>query len=165
MLDPSPPRRDPRLLVLVLGAQTVAHAAVDAWEVRALGRLPTERRVVHLALWRLVTRARPSHLLLVVVDAAARPHPALRIARLLAVRRGLPLATVDRRESLTLAAEAPEQAELLRSYPELRHLIRGPRDPALRAVRIALGALLTRSLPPRRYVPGIASHPPARVDA
>lgn len=164
MLETSPPRRDPRLLVLVLGAQTVTHAAVDAWEVRALGRLPTERRVVHLALWRLVTRARPSHLLL-VVDAAARPHPALRIARLLAVRRGLPLATVDRRESTTLAAEAPEQAELLRSYPELRHLIRGPRDPALRAVRIALGALLTRSLPPRRYVSGIASHPPARVDA
>ena len=164
MLDSCPPRRDPRLLVLVLGAPAAGHAAVDAWEVRSLGRLPSDRRVMHLALWRLVTKARPSHLL-VVFDARARPHPALRIARQLAVRRGLPLATVDRRESAALAAQAPEHEELLRTYPEIRHLAAGPRDPAFRTVRIALGALLTRSLPPRRYVSRITSRPAPPVDA
>lgn len=159
-----PPRRDPRLLVIVLGARATGHAAVDAWEVRALGRLPTDRRVLHLALWQLLTRARPSHLL-VVLPRDGRPLPALRIARLLALQRGLPLAVVDRREGATLAAQAPELTAVLRAYPELRHLSRGPHDPAHHAMRVALGALFTRSLPPRHYVSAITPRPSPAVDA
>lgn len=164
MLEFVPPRREPRLLVLVLGTQRVAYAAVDPWEVRALGCLPTERRVAPLTLWRVFARVRPSHVTL-VVDTDARQRSIVRLARQFAVRGGLPLGVVDRRESVTLAAKAPKHAELLRAYPELRHLVRGPRDPALRAVRIALGVLVTRSLPPRRYVPRISPRSASVVDA
>lgn len=164
MIEPSTaPRTDPRLLVLRLDGPVVHYAALDAWEARAVGHLPTERRAASLGLWRLFARVRPSHVL-IVRATPYRPQRLARHVRELAVRRGLPFATCDRVEARALAARAPALPDLFTAYPELRHLIRGTRDPSLVVVRIAIGALETRSLPPRRYVPTISPYPASRLD-
>ncbi len=164
MLEPHPPRRDPRLLVVALDHQHAPFVALDAWELRAVGVLPRDTRARRLALWRVLLSARPSHLLVV---GAKGPVAAslLRALRERALRHGLPIAVCPPHEARALAREAPSTPELERAYPELRHLVRVHRSASLHTVRVALGALLTRSLPPRRYVPGLTPRAASSVDA
>jgi len=159
---PFPPRRDPRLLLIVLEPKVTRCLAMDAWEVQAMALLPRDQDLAKGALWRLFARVRPSHVAVHPVDVR-RHSRVLPILRGLALRRGLPLGLLDREEVHDLAREAPEFPQLLDQYNELRHIARGPRDPWVRAARIALGLLSTHSLPPRRYA-SLPAHPAPTLD-
>lgn len=165
MLDqaPFPPRRDPRLLLIVLEPKATRCLAMDAWEVQAMVLLPRDQDVTKGALWRLFARARPSHVAVHPLDPG-RHSRALPLLRGLSLRMGLPIGVLDRGEVHDLAREAPAFPQLLDQYHELRLIARGPRDPWVRAARIALGLLSTQSLPPRRYASSLPARPASTLD-
>jgi hypothetical protein len=163
MLEPRPSRREPRLLVVEVDPRVVRVLVLDAWEIRTVDVLPANPQALAFALWRVFVQARPSHILL--SQRTAHAWNGRRVLARLALKKGLPFAAIDRLEGIALAKVAPVFDELVRAYPEVAHLLRGPKDPVVRAFRTAVGALLTRSLPPRHYaVSGLPPHASPRVD-
>ena len=61
MLEPRPPRRDPRVLALVPNGHGISYAVADAWEVRGVGVLPNATAAaLRLAVTRVIVQTRPS---------------------------------------------------------------------------------------------------------
>ncbi len=161
MLEPRPVRSDPRLLLVAVEARAVRYVALDAWEVRGLGSLPEDRRALALALWRALQRSKASHVLL--WEATRRSWSGRATLSRYAVERGLPFAVIARREGAAVLRHAPTLAELTAAYPELRHLCTDARGALVPALRVAFGALVTHSLPPRRYAPDLSPRRTSRV--
>lgn len=133
------------------------YASLDAWEVSGLGTLPKSSRANRLVLWQLMVRTKPSHVVL-LRERCQRDSVHLRGWRERALRLGLPLSVLDGTEVRNLLHAAPSLEDLAHAYPELRHLVVRPRATATETLRIAAAVLVTRSLPPRRYVPGNPLH-------
>lgn len=143
MIDHIPPRRDPRLLVLDGRRHALLHAAIDPWELRALGRVDATRvRPLAHDLARLVLASRPSHV--VLTPTAALPAA---VTGLLA-RQGIAILALDTAHLHALTQAAPTLSELRARHAELRGLALGELGAT---VRLAASALVHLALPPRRY--------------
>lgn len=146
MLEPHPPRREPRVFALTFARHTLCYAAVDPFEVRGVGELPAGVGL-RLALSRVLLQTRPT--VLVSIQLARAPAAVRGALRVVAARHGLPVVAVTPATCVTLRSAAPTVATIEAQYPEVRAL----RVPAVReALPLALAALATLSFPPRAYV-------------
>lgn len=152
MLEPRPPRRDPRVLAILRVARGLAYAALDAWEVRGVGLVPlAKKRALRLALVRLVTQTRPTALVCAVPEAET--------IEPVAHRAGLPTVVLGRPEARRLVDQAPVLSEVRASYPELRALDIIHHEPVL---RLAIASLTSLTLPHRKYA-GFSTRSKARL--
>lgn len=159
MLEHTPPRREPRVLLVRRSHGSHVWAAVDPFEVRGLGRIRSTNPVaVRLSLARIVLRTHPSA---IVVFASRTRASELDLAlRGIADRAGLPLVLPTATERRAMRACSPGAVDLAGEFPELVTV----RSTALcRSVALAAAALSTLTLPPRRYVPGLPSVSAPRV--
>ena len=145
MLEAFPPRRDPRPLVLRAHEGTVLYAALDAWEVRGVGRLPARPgRVARLALARIVLQVKPSALVIAGDELAALAKVAHTIVR----PRGLPVVVLDEPAVRGLTRRAPSLATIKEAFPEVRAL--SP-DRLASILSLAVAVLAHVSFPRRQY--------------
>lgn len=135
-------------------------AAVDAWEIRGLGRFaPSEMLALEATLAGVILRTRPS----AVVVILARPPGLLTRVQSICELRGLPVVTPSPVEWRALRRLARTLAHASRPRPELIPI----HEAALRhTAELALAALALVHLPPRRYaVSRFTPRPTPRVDA
>ena len=162
MLEPRPPRRDPRVLAIVPNGRGIAYAAADAWEIRGVGTLPNgDAAALRLAISRLVVQVRPSAVVCAEPKRASKIlRTLLRVVAAVAAHSGIPVVRLAG-EALEAALErAPSRADAAAQYPELRTLDGGA---ANEAVRLALDSLTSLTLPPRSYAPTLRSNRPATL--
>lgn len=161
MLEPHPPRRDPRVLAIVPTARGISYAAVDAWEIRGVGTLPNGNAVaLRLAVARLLVQTRPTA---IVCAEPSRRGTVLRallhVVAVIAARSGIPVVRLVGKVLRATLENAPSHDHACAQYPELRTLAAGAAHDAL---RLALGALTSLDLPSRRHA-RLASHPTPAV--
>lgn len=161
MLEPLPPRREPRLLLVDVTRTPFLYAALDPWELRGLGHL-ARAGPMH-ALAKLALQVHPSHI--VVLGGALRSAMLRRTLDALG-RRGIARLHLAPAPIARLLARAPTHEALRALFPELRYL--APRLVSarlLRALRVGAALLGSHSLPPRHYASGLPVRAPPRLDA
>lgn len=149
MLESRPPRRDPRILTLVVKQGVLEYAALDAFDLRLLGSAEfhiQDLPLVSLQIVRLMLQSRPT-LLLLAGEQRVRT-VALPLVKMLAERQGLSVKEVGRDLGRALRKACPPFSSLQKSFKELRAL---EPQTSLAALQIAVGALVALPRPTRTY--------------
>lgn len=157
MLEPRPPRRDPRLLLLEARGRHVVYVALDAWEIHGLGFI-TKGPGLQLACARLLLQIRPSQI--APIDLPPALHAAVTA---LAHTRGIAELAVSRADRERLRRTGLDGDELAKHYPELRGLRTRWLSPSIRLAS-ALFAARSPSLS-RHYVSRLPPRAETLMDA
>lgn len=150
MLEHTPPRRDPRLLLVDAHRCTILLVALDAFEVRAIRELalPLRTRDQAFLVGRTLRELRPS---CVALAGASSAFAATCTA--VAKTQGLAVQTLSDAERRAALHRAPSTRILRRTYRELVALQLALQE--RQALRLAASLFIHRELPRRRYA-GVA---------